>query len=153
MHIWNSVLDIVFEPDLSMVKNHFKILVVGSGSGSSQKSNQFVVVTPPTYPPSFFQIRPQLFEISCCILVYHYLSMVKNHLNEIIRSRSGLGSSPKLNHFFLVTHPLCPPTFIRICPQLFEILCHILVSPYLSMVKNHLKKSSDPDLESELHQN
>ena len=44
-----------FWPYLSMVKNHLKILVVGSGS--SPKSNQFVLVTHPTCP--------QLFEISC----------------------------------------------------------------------------------------
>ena len=54
-----------FWPDLSMVKNHFKILVVGSGSGSSPKSNQFVLVTHPTCPPNFIRIRLHLFEISC----------------------------------------------------------------------------------------
>ena len=38
-----------------------------------------------------------------------------------------------------VTHPTCPPSFIRIRPQLFEISCYISVSPCLSMVKNHFK--------------
>ena len=46
-----------------MVKNHFKI--IGYRCRSSGKSNQFVLVTYPSYPPSFVQIRPQLFEISC----------------------------------------------------------------------------------------
>ena len=52
-----------FWPYLSMVKNHLKkILVVGSrsGSGSSPKSNQFVLVT-----QNFIRIRPQHFEIPC----------------------------------------------------------------------------------------
>ena len=66
-------------------------------------------------------IRPNTF------LKYHavyrfllYLSMVKNHFETqiILVSRSGFGSSPKSNQFFLVTHPTCPPSFIRIRPQL-----------------------------------
>ena len=42
-----------------------KIRVVGAGSGLSPKSNQFVLVTPQTYPHNFIQIRPQDFAISC----------------------------------------------------------------------------------------
>ena len=49
--------------------------------------------------------------------------MVKNHLKKIIRSGSGFRSSPKLKQFFLVTHPTCPPRFVWIRPQLFEICC------------------------------
>ena len=36
-----------------MVKNHEKILIIGSESGSSPKSNQFVLVTHPTCSPNF----------------------------------------------------------------------------------------------------
>ena len=39
------------------------------------------------------------------------LSTMKNHLKI---QASGSGSSPKSNHFVLVTHPTCPPNFIRI---------------------------------------
>ena len=81
------------------------------------------------------------FEISCYILVYPYLSMMKNHF-KIIRSGFGFGSSPKLNQFFLVTHPMCPRSFVRIRLQLFEISCYISFWPHLSMVKNHEKNSS-----------
>jgi len=42
-----------------------KNLVSGSGFGSSSKSNQFVLITHPTYPPNFIQIHQQLFELSC----------------------------------------------------------------------------------------
>ena len=38
-------------------------------------------------------------------------------------SRSGFRSSPKSNQFILITHPTCPPSFIRIRPQLFQISC------------------------------
>ena len=48
----------------------------------------------------------------------------------------------ELNQFFLVTQPTCPPSFIRIRPQVFEISCYILVEPDLSMVKNHFKNSN-----------
>ena len=58
---------------------------------------------------------------------------------KIIRSGSGFRSSPKLNQFVVVTHPACPPSFIRIRAQRFEISCFALVSPFLSMVNNHLK--------------
>ena len=81
-----------------------KIILVGSGS--SPKSNQFVVVTHPTCLPSFIRIRPQLFEMSCYISVSPDLSMVKNQLKNLIILVSGFGSSPKLEQFFLVTHPL-----------------------------------------------
>ena len=83
-------------------------------------------------------------EISCYTVLYRflpYLIMVKNHFkNQIILiSQSGLGSSPKSNQFVLATHQTCPPSFVRIRPQPFEISCYISVSPNLSMVKNHLK--------------
>ena len=32
----------------------------------------------------------------------------------------------KLNQFILVTHTTCPPNFVRIRPQLFEISCYKL---------------------------
>ena len=51
-----------------MMKNHWKILESGSVLRSSPKSNQLVLVTLPTRPPSFIQIRRQLFEISCNIV-------------------------------------------------------------------------------------
>jgi len=44
-------------------------------------------------------------------------------LKNIIMSGSGHGSSPKLNHFFHVTHQTWPPCFIRIRRHLFEISC------------------------------
>ena len=53
-----------FWPYLSMVKNHLKVPVVASRSGSFPKSNKFVLVTHPTCPPNFIWIRPQLFKIS-----------------------------------------------------------------------------------------
>ena len=58
-----------FWPYLSTVKNHFKkwnnsriqILVSGFRFRSSPKSNQFIVDTHPTCPPSFVRIRPTTF--------------------------------------------------------------------------------------------
>ena len=47
--------------------------------------------------------------------------MVKKLLKKIIGS--GFGSSPKLNQFFLVILPKCPPSFVRNRSQLFEISC------------------------------
>ena len=47
-----------FWPYLSMVKNHLKIII--SRSGSSPKSNQFIIVTHPTCPPNFVQTCPHL---------------------------------------------------------------------------------------------
>ena len=72
---WDIVLYIVFGPISQWWRITLKILVVGSGSGSSPKSNQFVLVTHPTCPPSFVRIRPQLFEISC------YISFLARSLN------------------------------------------------------------------------
>ena len=46
-----------------MVNNHWKSLVVGSGS--SPKSKQFVLVTHRTCPQNFIGVRSQPFEISC----------------------------------------------------------------------------------------
>ena len=60
-------------------------------------------------------------------------------LKKIIGSESGF--SPKLNQFFLVKDPTCPPSFVQIHPKLFEISCYISFWPDLSMVKNHLKNS------------
>ena len=70
-----------------------------------------------------------------------YLSMVKNVFKKyiILVSRFGFRSSPKSNRSDLATHRTCPPGFIRICPQLYEISCYILVSPDLSILKNHFK--------------
>ena len=109
-----------------MVKNHcnnYKIHVSRSGFGSSPKSNQFVLVTHRTCPPNFIWIRSQLSPHHTMSTIYHfwpYLSMAKNHLKiPVVRS----GSSPKSNQFVLVTHRTCPPNFIRICTQLFEISC------------------------------
>ena len=42
-----------------------KILVVGSGTRSSSKAKQFVLVTHRTCPQNFIRIHPQLFEIPC----------------------------------------------------------------------------------------
>ena len=44
-------------------------------------------------------------------------------LKKILLSR--FRSSPKLNRFVLVTHPTYPPTFVQICPFVFEIFCKI----------------------------
>ena len=111
-----------FWPDLSMVKNHFKdeiILVSRSGFGSSSKLNQFFLATHPTCPSSFIRIRPQLFEISCYI---SFLACQRWRITlkiPVVGSRS----SPKSNHFVLVTHWTWTQNFIRIHPQLFEISC------------------------------
>jgi len=62
-------------------------------------------------------------------IVFGPLNGEKSHYcKTILVSRSGFGSSPKLdedldNQFAMVTHPKCPPSFIRISPQLFEISC------------------------------
>ncbi len=59
-----------FWPDLNRVKNHFQNLIILSsrpGFGSSPKSNQFVLATHPTCPPSFIWTRKQLFDISCSV--------------------------------------------------------------------------------------
>ena len=45
-------------------------------------------------------------------------------ITEIILVASSRSrSSPNSNQFVRVTHPTCPPNFIRIRPQLFEISC------------------------------
>ena len=63
---WDIVLYIGVAPSLNGEES-LKILVVGSGSGSgsSLKSNQFVLISHRTCPQNFIRIRPQLFEISC----------------------------------------------------------------------------------------
>ena len=60
---WDIVLSIIFGPISQWWSIIRKILVVGSGS--TPKSNLFVLVSHPTCPQSFIRIRPQLFEISC----------------------------------------------------------------------------------------
>ena len=62
---WDIVLYISFVLSLNGEESMKKILVFGSGLGSSPKSNQFVLVTHPTCPPNFIQIHPPLLEISC----------------------------------------------------------------------------------------
>ena len=64
-----------------------------------------------------------IFEISCYTSFLALSFNGEASLKKIIGSTSG--SSPKLNLFFLITHPMCPPSFVRICPQLFEISCYI----------------------------
>ena len=54
-----------FGPVSQWWRNTEKILVVRSGSRSSPKSNQFVLVKHRTCPQNFIRICPQLFEISC----------------------------------------------------------------------------------------
>ena len=51
-----------------------------------------------------------------------YHSIVKNHL-KIRVSGSRSGAEPKSHQFVLVTHPTCPPSFVRISSCLFEISC------------------------------
>ena len=107
---------------------------VGSSSRPEPKSNRLVLVTDSTHPPSFVITCPQIFETSC------YISFLAPSLNneeplwkqKIVRS--GFGFSPKSNQFFSVTHPTCQPSFIRIHPQLFVLLCSISFWPCLSMV-------------------
>ena len=43
---------------------------------------------------------------------------------KIIRSGSGFGSSPKSNHFVLVTDPSSPQNFVQIRPQLLRYFVH-----------------------------
>ena len=62
---WDTVLYIVFGTFSQWWRITLKIQQVRSGSRSSPKSNQFTLVTHPTCPQNFIQIRPQLFEISC----------------------------------------------------------------------------------------
>ena len=50
-----------------------------------------------------------------------HLCELQNLLNWLTVGRSGSGSSPKSNQFVRVTHTTCPPNFIRVRPQLFEI--------------------------------
>ena len=63
IHFWDIMLSLVFDPISQWWRITEKILVVRSGS--SPKSNHFVLVTHPTCPPSFIWIHSQLFEISC----------------------------------------------------------------------------------------
>ncbi len=58
---WDIALIYRFHPISQWWRITLKILVVGSGSGSSPKSNQFVVVKHQTCPQNFIQIHPQLF--------------------------------------------------------------------------------------------
>ena len=97
--------------------------IIRSESGSSPKLNQFVLVTHPTCPPNFIQIHPQLFEISCYKQFLALSLNAEESLKKILVVESGSRSSPKSNQFVLVTHQTCPPNFIQIHPQLFEISC------------------------------
>ena len=60
---WLPHYVILFERSCSILV--WPRLVVGSGSGSSPKSNQSVLVTHRTCSQNLIQIRPQLFQISC----------------------------------------------------------------------------------------
>ena len=62
---WDIVLHIIFGPISQWWRITWKIFVVASESGSSPKSNQFLLVIHPTFPQDYIQIRAQLFEISC----------------------------------------------------------------------------------------
>ena len=77
----------------------------GSASGPEPKSNQLVLVTYPTLPPSFVMpshihdLRPPaIFQF------YPDLSMVNNHIQTFT----------KTNQFVLVIHTTCPPSFVPI---------------------------------------
>ena len=88
----------------------------GSGSRPFPKSNQLVLVTYPTRPPTFVRILPQLFEISFypSFLARRH-SMVKNLKNIEKILVSGSGSSSKSNQFIRDTQPTCPQSFVQIC--------------------------------------
>ena len=56
-NFWDIVLSIIFGPMSQWWRTTLEILVVGSGSRSSPKSNQFVLVTHQTCPQSFIRIQ------------------------------------------------------------------------------------------------
>ena len=58
---WDIVLYIIFGPISQWWRITLKILTVGSGSGSSPKSNQFVLVTHRTSAQNFIRICPYTF--------------------------------------------------------------------------------------------
>ena len=63
---WNIVLYVIFGHISQWWRITLKILVVGSGYGSSPKIDSVRPChTHPTCPQHFIRIRPQLFEISC----------------------------------------------------------------------------------------
>ena len=49
----------------------------------------------------------------------------KESLKKNYQIRIRIPIFTKMNQLFLVKHPTCPPSFVRICPQLFEISCYI----------------------------
>ena len=111
----------------------------GSGFGYSPKSNQYVLVTHPACLPSLVRIRSHVLRYH---MIYHfqpYPSMVNNYL-KMIGSGSGFRSSPKLNRFFPVTHPMCPPIFVKIVNNFLRYHAIYRFWLHLSMVKNHFLK-------------
>ena len=63
--IFETLSYVIFSPISQWWTITFTIPVVGSGSGSSPKSNSFVLVTHPICPQNFMRISSQFFEISC----------------------------------------------------------------------------------------
>ena len=113
------MLYVVFEPNLSMVKNYFK---------NSCRMRTQIVIKIDTICPGHTPILSTKFHpnssTSFCFFVLNCLAQSFNDeesLKNIIMSGSGHGSSPKLNHFFHVTHQAWPPCVIRIRRHLFEI--------------------------------
>ena len=98
-----------FWPYLSIVKIHFEkqiILVSRSGSGSSPKSNQFVLVT---HTQSVDQVSSESVHNFLRYRARYRLSPISQCWRitlKILVSRSVSGSSPKWNQIFLATHPI-----------------------------------------------
>ena len=82
-------------------------------------------IPPPCNAWSMRTYRAQyIFEISCYIIVFGPISQwwrITLKIKKILIPRFGF--SPKSNQFVVVRHPTCPPRFVRILPQLFEISC------------------------------
>ena len=110
-------------------KYFFKMAAIAAilDFGPSPKSNG-MILGPDLTPPTKFHPNPSANFLRCrAIYRVSPISQWWWIIKKIISSRSGFGSSPKLNQFFLVIHPTCPQNSIRIRPQLFEISCQISV--------------------------
>jgi len=91
--------------------------------------------------PTKFHLNPSttFWDILLYVVFGHIsLPMVNNHL-KILRSRSGFGSSPKSNHFVLVTYPSSPQNLVQIRPQLFEIFVHKQIDRNENITSVHLR--------------
>ena len=117
-----------------MVKNHWKIIVSISGSGSSPKSNQFVLVTHPTCPP----LVEDVFDTR---IFYNLNGRQSTRRLSLIRSQNTVRCTCTSSYTVLV------PSLNKIGPYMSEKwLRTCLIPGFYFYNKNVRKSTSGPSL-------